>query len=50
MPKDLEAFPEAGTYLCAWSINPASIDALAASCLARPTPTGRLPVDPPHAS
>jgi beta-N-acetylhexosaminidase len=44
MPNDLEAFPEAGTYLCAWSINPASIDALAAVLCGEADAPGRLPV------
>jgi beta-N-acetylhexosaminidase len=44
MPNDIEAFPGVGTYLCGWSINPASIEALAAVLRGEADAPGRLPV------
>lgn len=43
-PYDLEAYPEAGTNVCTYSIHPASLDALAAAIFGDLTPTGQVPV------
>jgi beta-N-acetylhexosaminidase len=46
-PWDLAHYPEAGTHLCAWSVVPASIDALAAALLGAAPMPGRLPAPVP---
>lgn len=43
-PYDLAVYPAAGTHLCTYSIQPASLDALAAALFGEFAPTGRLPV------
>ena len=43
-PWDLLAFPNAHTYLCAWSVNPASMKAAANALVGAAPITGRLPV------
>ncbi len=43
-PYDLAAYPEARTHLCTYSIQPASLDALADALFGDFVPTGRLPV------
>ncbi len=43
-PYDLAAYPAATTHLCAYSIQPASLEALAAALFGEFTPSGRLPV------
>ena len=44
MPDDIEAYPEAGTYLCTYGIQPPSIDALVEVLTGAIRPTGRLPL------
>lgn len=46
-PWDLAHYPEATTHVCAWSIVPASIDALAAALLGAAPMPGRLPAPVP---
>ncbi len=43
-PYDLASYPAAQTHLCTYSIQPASLDALAAALFGEFTPTGQLPV------
>jgi beta-N-acetylhexosaminidase len=43
-PYDLAVYPAARTHLCTYSIQPASLDALAAALFGEFTPSGRLPV------
>jgi beta-N-acetylhexosaminidase len=43
-PYDLAAYPTAGTHLCTYSIQPASLEALAGALFGQFTPSGRLPV------
>jgi beta-N-acetylhexosaminidase len=43
-PYDLAVYPAAQTHLCTYSIQPASLDALAAALFGEFTPSGRLPV------
>ncbi|MBI4277155.1 MAG: beta-N-acetylhexosaminidase [Armatimonadetes bacterium] len=45
-PYDLSGFPEAGTYACTYSPDPASIEAAARLLAGRLAPRGRLPVIP----
>ncbi len=44
LPYDLQALPEASTFLCTYSILPPSMDALAAVLMGHLPPQGRLPV------
>ncbi|MFN8621541.1 MAG: glycoside hydrolase family 3 protein [Chloroflexota bacterium] len=46
-PWDLAHYPEAGTHVCAWSVVPASIDALAAALTGTAPMPGRLPAPVP---
>lgn len=46
-PWDLAHHPEAGTHVCAWSVIPASIDALADALLGLAPMPGRLPAPVP---
>ena len=46
-PYDLAAYPAAETHLCTYSIQPASLDALAAALFGEFQPSGRLPVNVP---
>lgn len=43
-PWDLLAFPDAPTYVCAWSVNPASMQAVANALAGKAPITGRTPV------
>ena len=43
-PYDLAAYPAAKTHLCTYSIQPASLDALAAALFGDLAPSGQLPV------
>jgi beta-N-acetylhexosaminidase len=43
-PYDIEAYPEAGTFLSTYSIHPASLEALAAALFGNFKPSGQLPV------
>lgn len=43
-PYDLAVYPAAETHLCTYSIQPASLDALAAALFGEFVPTGQLPV------
>jgi beta-N-acetylhexosaminidase len=43
-PYDLAAYPSSRTHLCTYSIQPASLDALAAALFGEFAPTGKLPV------
>ena len=43
-PFDLALFPDAATYLCAWSVNPASMEAVANAITGLAPITGKLPV------
>ncbi|RIK23789.1 MAG: glycoside hydrolase family 3 [Anaerolineae bacterium] len=43
-PYDLATFPASRTHLCTYSIQPASLDALAAALFGEFSPTGQLPV------
>lgn len=43
-PYDLAVYPSAQTHLCTYSIQPASLDALAAALFGEFVPTGQLPV------
>jgi beta-N-acetylhexosaminidase len=43
-PYDLAVYPAAQTHLCTYSIQPASLDALAAALFGEFIPAGRLPV------
>lgn len=43
-PYDLADYPRAATYLCAWSVVPASVEAVADALFGRTTISGRLPV------
>jgi beta-N-acetylhexosaminidase len=47
MPYDLAAFPNAPTYLCAYSLLEPSMQALAQVLFGRSAPAGRLPVGIP---
>lgn len=47
LPYDLAAFPEAPTFVCAYSILPPSLEALAAALWGRAPAPGRLPVSIP---
>jgi beta-N-acetylhexosaminidase len=47
LPYDLAAFPEAPTFVCAYSIMPPSLHALAAALWGRSPAPGRLPVSIP---
>jgi beta-N-acetylhexosaminidase len=47
LPYDLEAYPEAQTYLCAYSILPPAMDALAAAIWGHAPISGRLPAGIP---
>jgi beta-N-acetylhexosaminidase len=49
MPYDLAAYPEAGTYACAYSILPPAMDALADALFGKIAFTGTLPVSLPRA-
>ncbi len=44
-PYDLAVYPASTTHLCTYSIQPASLDALAAAIFGEFTPSGRLPVN-----
>jgi beta-N-acetylhexosaminidase len=46
-PWDLAAYAEAGTHVCAWSIVPAAVEALAAALLGTAPMPGRLPAPVP---
>ncbi len=46
-PWDLAHYPEARTHVCAWSVVPAAIDALAAALLGAAPMPGRLPAPVP---
>jgi beta-N-acetylhexosaminidase len=46
-PWDLATYPDAGTHVCAWSVVPAAIDALAAALLGAAPMPGRLPAPVP---
>ena len=46
-PWDLAHYPDAGTHVCAWSVVPAAIDALAAALLGAAPMPGRLPAPVP---
>ncbi len=43
-PYDLAVYPAAGTHLCTYSIQPASLEALAAALFGEFVPSGKLPV------
>lgn len=43
-PYDLADYPAAGTHVCAWSLVPAALEALAGALFGRTPITGRLPV------
>jgi beta-N-acetylhexosaminidase len=47
LPYDLTAFPEAGTYICTYSILEPSMQALAKALFGKITFEGRLPVSIP---
>ncbi|HRO24343.1 MAG TPA: glycoside hydrolase family 3 protein, partial [Promineifilum sp.] len=47
-PYDLASYPAARTHLCTYSIQPASLDALAAALFGEFAPTGQLPVAALH--
>ncbi|MCS6962516.1 MAG: glycoside hydrolase family 3 protein [Thermoflexus sp.] len=47
LPYDLQAAPDAPTYLCTYSILPISLEALAALIMGHLSPQGRLPVTIP---
>ena len=47
-PYDLASYPSARTHLCTYSIQPASLDALAAALFGEFAPTGQLPVAALH--
>ncbi|MEO1442150.1 MAG: glycoside hydrolase family 3 C-terminal domain-containing protein, partial [Chloroflexota bacterium] len=47
MPDDLLAFPALNTYLCTYSIRPASMDALGRVLFGNIDPVGQLPVQMP---
>jgi beta-N-acetylhexosaminidase len=44
MPDDLEAYPDVGTYLCTYSIQPPAIEALAEVLTGALEPIGKLPL------
>ena len=46
-PYDLQAFPEASTYCCAYSILPSSMEAVAEALVGRIPFRGQLPVSIP---
>jgi beta-N-acetylhexosaminidase len=50
MPYDLAAYPEAPTYVCAYSILPSSMEALAEALFGQIAFTGGLPVTIPKRS
>ncbi|MEI7772833.1 MAG: hypothetical protein WCI67_22780, partial [Chloroflexales bacterium] len=47
LPYDLAAYPEAPTYLCAYSVLPPAMDALAAAIWGHAPISGRLPAGIP---
>jgi beta-N-acetylhexosaminidase len=48
MPYDLAAYPEASTYICAYSILPPAMEALAEAVFGRIACSGVLPVTIPR--
>ena len=47
LPSDIAAYPDVPTYMCTYSIQPASLDALADALWGRIPFVGRLPVELP---